>query len=273
MCCGTLLLPNNLMSTLKNSEISVLILSTNDNRYCNFISALKNSWLKKFQENGIHCFFYSGNADKNEILDDHILLNCPDDLAHTSIKLRKALGVLNEYLPNIKLVYRTNLSSYIDYDNFIKFIHVKELNEDSYLGLKGEAGYLSEYFYKNKILHNLFKPFKFFKKVHFASGSGFFLGANHLKNVTSTSKYDRFIDDVMLGLIMNREIAKSDEPLRFDIQEDTGHKINKRDYLELVKKDFLFHYRFKTANRHGDAQLISQFDDPDFRLITCALDD
>lgn len=261
------------MTPLKNSEIAVLILSTNDNRYCNFISALKNSWLKKFEENGIQCFFYSGNADQNSILDEHILLDCPDDLAHTSIKLRKALGVLNEYLPNLKLVYRTNLSSYIDYDNFIKFIHVKELNEDSYLGLRGEAGYLSEFFYKNKILHNLFKPFKCFKKIHFASGSGFFLGMSHLKKITSTSKYDRFIDDVMLGLIMNKGIEKSDEPLRFDMQVDDGHKISKSNYLKLVNKDLLFHYRFKTAYRHGDAQLISRFNDLDFRLITCTLDD
>jgi hypothetical protein len=264
---------SNLMCNLKNSEIAVLILSTNDERYCNFISALKNSWLKKFQENGIQCFFYSGNAGQKTILDDRILLDCPDDLAHTSLKLREALGVLHEYLPNLKLVYRTNLSSYIDFDNFIKFIHTKNLNENTYLGLKGEAGYLSEFFYKNKVLHNLFKPLKLFKKIHFASGSGFFLGVNHLKKITSTSKYDRFIDDVMLGLIMNRKIAKSDEPLRFDLQEDNGHKISKSNYLRLVNKDLLFHYRFKTSNRHDDALFISQFNDPDFRLTTCTFDD
>lgn len=267
------MLANNFSSTVKNSEIAVLILSTNDDRYCDFISAIENSWLKKFQANGINCFFYSGNAAQKKILGNRLQLDCPDDLAHTSIKLRAALDVLNEHLPNLKLVYRTNLSSYIDYDNFISFIHARGINGDSYLGLTGETSYLSEFFYKNKILHNLFKPFKFFKKIQFASGSGFFLGANHFKKIISTSKYDRFIDDVMLALIMNREIAKSDEPLRFDMQEDSGHKISKRDYLELVKKDLLFHYRFKTGNRHGDAKLISEFNDLDFRLTTCTLDD
>jgi hypothetical protein len=261
------------MRYLKNSEIAVLILSTNDQNYLNFISAIESSWLRKFKENGIKCFFYSGNSDQNKIVGDRILLSCPDDLAHTSIKLRMALDILHRNEPSVKLIYRTNLSSYIDYENFINFINSKGINEESYLGVVGEAGYLSEFFYENKVLHNLFKPFKFFKKILFASGSGLFLGANHLKKVISTSKYDQFIDDVMLGLIIDRKISKSDEPCRFDIQENSGHKISKVEYLKMAQEKFLFHYRFKTSNRHIDAELMSQFNDSDFRLKTCTLND
>lgn len=261
------------MKLLKNEEFAILILSTIDRRYENFVRAIENSWVKKFQENGIKCFFYSGGVDHKTIVGNQILLNCPDDLAHTSVKFRLALEVLLGLMPNVKLVYRTNLSSYIDYENLINFIEAKGIDEDGYLGVKGEAGYLSEYFYDKIILHNLFKPFKFLKKIYFASGSGFFLGSNHFGKIIQTNKYDKFIDDVMLGLILNRNFSQVEAPCRFDIQEDLSHKISREEYLSLVKDRFLFHYRFKTSNRVLDAQLIAQFSDPDFRMMTCTLND
>ena len=126
---------------LDYSKIIVLILSTKDSEYDDFRTAIESTWLQDFKNLGIKCFFYEGGSDKNKIEGDYIKLKCPDDLYSVSLKLIEALKVVFEKYPEIQLVYRTNLSSYID----VKTLNVMTGSTGIYEGASEEMMAVGDY--------------------------------------------------------------------------------------------------------------------------------
>lgn len=254
---------------INTDEIVVLILSTKDERYHDFKLAIEKSWMKDFNNRKIKCFFYEGGHSHNEIVGNLIKINTNDDLKSTAVKMLKAFNlVLNKY-PETKLIYRTNLSSYIDIDNFLNFIKFKNINENSYSGVIGETNFLKEYFYGNRFLTIFFSYINISNKINFASGSGFFIGVQNIEKLLSKPMYTNFIDDVMVGYNLKNLLNLNDVPLRFDIRENNKHKISNNSYLKLINLENLFHYRFKTKNRKLDSQLLYNFKDKIFRSNYC----
>lgn len=267
------------------SDVLVLVLSTSHDSYDEFKLAQKQTWVKKFQDKGLHVYFYEGSKSENYIDNDTIGVTVPDELSHCSEKLSEALKLIIDKHPNIKLVYRSNLSSYIDLDLFLKKLGEIESYEDYYAGPLVtfnllHAKYFNFYCKTNSIVrkiknYNIRMAFtlintfiesllrhlclKFLSKFNyvFASGSGFFLGSNHFNKVIKFNNKS-YVDDVMVRLAVEKDI---DENIpRFDFTKSYT-SISKLNY---ENRDF-FHYRFKTDSRRLDSVLLRAIDDPETR--------
>lgn len=255
------------------SEIAILILSTQDIKYRGFCEAILRGWAKNIKSKNIKLYFYSGNYAESRIINDQISVTTQDDLKHTAEKFLAALKILLKHHPEIRLVYRTNLSSYIEIDNFLEFINNKKLNDRTYAGVIGETTYFREIFYDNRYLTKIFTMIPIGKRIKFASGSGFFIGRKRIDELLKAPAPNlRLIDDVMVANTLNIEPDCNAIPLRFDIEEDGMHKVSKEEYSLLIKKRLLFHYRFKTSNRNNDAELMNSFNSAVNRNKICTLE-
>jgi hypothetical protein len=250
---------------LDYSKIIVLILSTKDSEYEDFRTAITSTWLQDFKNVGIKCFFYEGGSDINKIEGDYIKLKCPDDLYSVSHKLIESLKIVFEYFPETQLVYRTNLSSYIDVKTFLKFTELKNFCEDTYAGVIGNSYVLKELLYKYNILYYFANCIFFGKKIQFASGAGFFLGSKHCRTIISSKVNLNLIDDVMVAHTINISPLIIAIPERLSVSLETRHQFQKKAFLNLIHEKYLFHYRFKTKNRKEDASLLKMFSDENFR--------
>ena len=258
-----------LVEKLKPDEIAVLILSTQAPQYREFQEAIRNTWKRKLANVGVHVYFYSGDHLQNTIMDDEIHLVTSDKLEATAEKLKGAIRILYNTYPHLKLIYRTNLSSYIEVDNFLKFIAKHHLGRKTYSGVIGKTTYLKEYFYGNRFLHIFFRLIPVGKKIIFASGSGFFLGIDYAKKLIDLEFENELIDDVMVAMALNISPSASISPKRFDVKKDGTHKVSPEVYSKLIEEQLLFHYRFKTNDRKHDATLLALFDEPSVRHNQC----
>ena len=254
-----------------SKKIVVLILSTRSPKYQGFINAIKNSWANNLSKSGVKCFFYSGGWAKDEIVGDEIRLKVSDSIYDVSEKLIRSIYLMNKFGVEYNLIYRTNLSSYIEPNNFINYIIKYNLGEDSYGGVIGQSTYLKEYFYRWKYIYILLSRLQFIlpRKILFASGSGFFIGRKWADLIAKANPfYYRFLDDITVSLLINGNIFSIN---RFDIKEDDSHKLLESEYQSLISKHLLFHYRFKTKNRSEDALNIGKFNDPTYRESFCTV--
>ena len=254
-------------------KVIVLVLSTQDLGYAKFIESIRTGWRIELEKRGIKVYFYEGGYQFNYIEGDTLKLTVQDDLLHTAKKLKEAIKLLNNEDINYDVLYRTNLSSFIEAGNFERFVNTLEGNKIIYNGLVGETSKIQEFFNaKNRTLSFLFRKIDFTRKIKFASGSGFFLDKNTSIKISHSGDYNQYIDDIMVALVLN--IAPNQNqvvPQRFDILEDMSHKIDKKEYFRLIKDDCLFHYRFKTKDRSNDAINIKNFCSSDYRLTYCTL--
>jgi hypothetical protein len=247
------------------NHLVILILSTNDAEYDKFKSALRSTWIKDIERLGIKFFFYEGGAEENIIINDTIKLKVSDKLHSVSEKFVIALRVVLEKFPETRVIYRTNLSSYIDVDNFLKYMESRKIDEESYAGLIGKARMFRERLFKYPILYYFFNFIPLGKKLRFANGSGFFLGVTHCRKIISSEVNLNLVDDIMVADAVKSGPSDLLEPKRLRACRKTHLKLSKSAYSQLLEKDLLFHYRFKTFNRKLDARLLSQFGDKSFR--------
>jgi len=224
---------------MNRNKIIILILSTKDTRYDDFVKSCTEGWVKKARENGFRCIFYSGGAERNSLENDNLLLDCDDSLSGTALKLYKAL----EFIENNKIhythIYRTNLSSFIFIDTFKKYS--EKINDDIYAGVIGCFNKVT-LFNKFHLLSTFASKFLAFQALKFASGSGFFLSRNHILKLINTDKINfNYIDDVMLGSVL--EGIKIVSIPRYDIVNNLPSKYESN----------CFHVRLKSTNRQNDA--------------------
>ena len=233
---------------MNTSKIIILILSTKDTRYNNFIKSSTEGWVKKARENGIRCIFYSGGAEKDSLENDNLLLDCDDSLSGTALKLYKALNFLENNKIYYTHIYRTNLSSFIFIESFIKYSHY--INADIYAGVIGSFNKVSLFnkFHLLSILASKFLPFQVLK---FASGSGFFISRNYVLKLLDARKINfNYIDDVMVGSVL--EGIKITPVPRYDIVNRLPSKYESN----------CFHVRLKSTNRQIDSirlELLSKY--------------
>lgn len=250
---------------MNNSNICILILSTKAESYRGFITAIENTWYQDAIDSGFKVFFYSGGHSEDCVYNhNEIRVTEGDSIENCYRKFVSAKNVLLSDYPEIKLIYRTNLSSYIDIANFSKYVNKCSFGIDSYHGIQGRANLWSEIFFKNRYLHLLFKYFFFCPKINFFSGAGFFIGSD-LCNILSFDDSKKYlIDDVEIGRQILNFRAHDVKYERVYIT-DLYSKITKNELDSLVNDSMLFHYKFKTSNRNDDMENISKFSDIEFR--------
>ncbi len=252
-------------------KIAVLILSTRVNSYSKFIHAIRGGWAAELRALNIPCFFYEGGHEAESIDGDQIKLTEKDEIKSSAKKLKAAIRLLLKEYPDTSIIYRTNLSSYIDVPPFLKFLDANGLDEYSYAGVPWTTTYIKEMWCGNRWWQKFFTLFPLGRKVVFASGAGFFLGRKNLDKIVDDhdNKSMRMVDDVMVAVRIDRTPDVNCVPARIVYQSDGSHRLNASLYDELVRKNLLFHYRFKTNNREKDAEMIRRFSDPSYRRSIC----
>jgi hypothetical protein len=254
-------------------NILVLVLGTRNPNYFSFKQAIRDSWFKEFNNAGIKVLFYEGGYEKVRLNQDTIELTASDNLTGTAFKMKEAFSFIINNYPDIKFIYRTNLSSYLDVGGFKKFFFNRSYKDLSYCGLIGRTTTVKEFFYlKSRLLTFIFNYVKFGKKIEFASGSGFFISKSNIQKYIAAQIDTRYIDDVYLGKILNLKLDFIKMPIRFDISNNGTHKISKGYYDDLINSKYLFHYRCKTNDRDFDQGIIKSFSDPAFRVKFCCND-
>lgn len=223
-----------------SNKILILILSTKDKRYQNFINNCTNSWVTNARKNGIKCIFYSGGGNADKLENDNLELNCDDSLEGTAYKLFRAFEFIERNNIEYTHIYRTNLSSFLFIDKFIKYS--SEISKTFYGGVIGKFNKISilNRFHRISLLSSKFLKFQ---TIPYASGSGFFISKD-LVNFLIHKKDLKFqyIDDVMIGnALLGREITFI---TRFDIANS----------IENVPFDqYCYHIRLKSSDREIDA--------------------
>jgi hypothetical protein len=229
---------------MKN-KILILILSTKDKSYHNFIQNSCNTWVANARKNGFRCIFYSGGAGVDKLENDNLELSCDDTLQGTAFKLFRALEFIESNGIEYTHIFRTNLSSFIFIDDFISYCKSLELNfYGGVIGKYNKIKILNRSHYLSILSAKLFR----FQTIPYASGSGFFISKDLVSKILINKNILNFnyIDDVMVGnaLLGNKIKFIS----RFDISD------------EIQKSPFhknCFHVRLKSKNRVVDAQRLN----------------
>jgi hypothetical protein len=108
---------------MNNSEVAILILAGDTNKYQVFINLIMNTWYQDAIKLGYKVYFYSGGHEKNYIYNNiEIRVSEDDKISNCYKKFIAAKNVLKNVHPDIKLIFRTNVTSYIDIDNFNKYL-------------------------------------------------------------------------------------------------------------------------------------------------------
>lgn len=222
-------------------KIVILILSTKDFRYIDFINNCNDSWVTKMRENGLRCIFYSGGAAHDKLENDHLELNCDDSLAGTAFKLFRALKFIENSDIDYTHIFRTNLSSFIFVDSFL--LYCRSLRTTFYGGVIGKFNKITilNRFHFISILSSKFLKFQTFE---YASGSGFFISKDLVTFLINKKDLQfNFIDDVMVGFaLLGQEITFIP---RFDISDDFEYRKFDED---------CYHVRLKSSDRIIDAK-------------------
>lgn len=244
-------------------KIIILILSTNDKRYNDFVAACKNTWVKQAHQNSIKCFFYQGGEDEDHLSSDTIYLKVNDSLAYTGEKLYKALHFIERQGIEYDYIFRTNLSSYIFMKNLIKFI--KEYSNDKlYSGIIGSYNILNSFVNKFNLLNRISSKISKRKIVKFASGSGFFISRNNVQIILKDQNLNfSLIDDVMVGECLARHEVSILKATRIDLNDNKITYSNDIDNSpELIKS--CYHIRLKSKDRSIDVNRFFALDKYDY---------
>lgn len=249
----------------------ILILSTRSNSYKKFKEAIRETWMKDSLDNNIPCYFYEGGWNQNEVVGDTIRLVSDDSLAGTYQKFIDCLNFIDQIPLHFDVMFRTNLSSYIDIPVFKKFVEKNHFSITSYEGVKGKTTILRERIYMINTIRRLSRFAIFGESIPFISGAGLFLGSEAtraLQLYRGSKNNINIIDDVKIGWILNDSFQSLIDVNRFDILDTGAHKIGEGNYNNKVHNG-LFHYKFKNKNRSFDYENLKNFHDIEYRHSIC----
>lgn len=263
-------------------KVCVAILSTRDANYDIFKSSLTESWVGGLV-NSIPVYFYEGvgcavepyyfkDVTANTLRDGCTLkIDCCDDLKSTFIKTLCALDyIFSNYTCDV--VFRTNLSSFIDIDGFESFINGRGTNDLDYAGIVGTSRFIRERIYSStnsRMLRKLGAFDRFSSIINFASGAGFFISREKFELLKEFAYDFNFVDDVAIGYYLGiAGVRVGLEVPRFWVNPKGGG-LEGSSFANFLR-DGGFHYRFKSQDRSIDAELIRKFLDPKFRVEWCS---
>jgi hypothetical protein len=239
-------------------KVLILILSTTDQRYKEFIRACNLTWVQRAEQHSIHCIFYQGGAS-NDILElNELQLAVDDTLDSTGFKLFRAFNYIEKSGIEYDYIYRTNLSSYIFIDKFINYANAIT-NEDLYAGVivKADLNHRWPYRFMCK-LAELYHPEN---TIPFASGAGFWISRKNVERVLSDRKLDfRLADDSMVGECLHRHGIKITPVSRIDFNGDSICYLT--DASGTMKQiEHCFHIRCRSKDRARDAARIYELNE------------
>ena len=217
-------------------KVLILIISSAREPYNRLEEAIRRTWGSNKSED-IKIFYTYGDGESIQIKNDKIICDCPESLGNIGIKTIISFELLyNKF--DFDYIFRTNLSSFIDTENMIKYLDDKPTT-NYYAGHCG-LNFSDEHLIK-------------FGEGTFASGSGYFLSRDIVKKIIDNKeKWDHsVIDDVAIaGLLKELSILPTNCP-RIDI--------TKASNTDILYQADNYHFRCKTSgDRSGDIEIFEK---------------
>ncbi len=175
----------------------------------------------------IDCLFYKGNPSMEkdaELVNDTVYVKIEDTLDNVYDKLMMTLRFLEPSLRNYNFMYRTNLSSFVD---FHKFVHFCSLLPSSNVC----AAVIGEH-----------------EGIVFPSGAGFTMSIDLVKRLLQENHPRFYLDDVTIGKAMSTWNVQYVRVNRIDYK---GNSVWVYEH-QSSPNEIVFHYRAKTSNRDED---------------------
>jgi hypothetical protein len=188
-------------------------------------------WRLYMQSNlNIDCYFYKGdpNLTEDAILDgDTLSIRIEDTLETVYEKTLRAFKFFVPRLDTYTFVFRTNLSSFVDFDKYIRFCDGLPTTNccAAVIGYEGN--------------------------IPFPSGSGFTLSPDIVRRLVQESPAKNVQDDVTIGTALRNWGIQIYRANRLDRYGDEWHWVYPPRNHELA-----FHHRVKTEDRNKDAQTL-----------------
>jgi len=202
---------------MDDPRILMLVLANDDG---GLYSDLQTIWLSYMDSSPlIDCYFIKGRIDQTEafILDEtNLYIKTNEGYDQNDALWQKTLGAFRYFQPSLKnyeFVYRTNLSSFIQFDRLIEFCS------------KLPRTNLCSAVIGNRI-------------VPFPSGSGFTLSCDLVHKIIEDPPEHQIMDDVTIGIALHKWGIKIIEAPRVDIEHESD-PINPA----------IFHHRIKTLGQ------------------------
>ena len=180
----------------------------------------------------IDCYFYKGDPTiigETQLDGDTLLIKIEDVLSNVYEKTLRAFKYFLPELHKYSFVFRTNLSSYINFDRYLQFCDT--LPKTSCCAAVAGS-------------HN---------EIPFPSGAGFTLSTDLVRRIIYETPAFIIQDDVTIGNALtnwNIQIIRANR--REIIQGNWYHA------MPPLTDEIIFHYRVKTDNRSRDAETLSE---------------
>ena len=214
-------------------DIIILIIDANSDNY----NRMRYIWRKYMNTNNkIKSYFIKAEEDERNFISlDTIYWKGKETFENIIFKTIYAMKkILSEY-PNVKYIFRTNLSSFVDFELLLKYIDTAPRTK-MYGGVIGHYNSHDKPEWSNK----------------FVSGSGMLLSMDVVKCIIETFekpdfKIDHPIDDVIIGKALEDKIKithinRHDEFIESNIFSIANDKYTSK-CIESAKKSGTYHYR------------------------------
>jgi hypothetical protein len=213
-------------------KILLLILSSTGHEYKGF----ETLWRKYMHSHpDIDAYFYKGNPDLDDdakLEGDVLWVKCPDTYDAVYEKLMRTFQYFHPQLDAYDLVFRTNMSSFLDFKKFR--LHCERLPKTNCY-----AGVTSHDVDTN---------------TGFVSGAGFAISPDLVKRLLQEQPPYVYLDDVTLGKAILSWGVPMIRANRVDVCGPSAYV-----YQHAVEPwEIIFHYRAKTDDRDKDAERLTQ---------------
>jgi hypothetical protein len=211
----------------------MLVLASDTDEYYIQLQAFWRRYMNSSPD--IDCYFYKGDPTMSEearldAQSNILYLKINECMENVCEKTKRAFAFFAPNFHRYDFIYRTNLSSFIIFDRYIKYCNTISAREDFCSAVIGDA------------------------VCKFPSGSGYTISPNLALRFTE-GEYDDagFIDDVSLGACLQQwgipiHPAKR---LEFHIAED---KLTNN-----IDDDSIYHYRIKSFTTHDEDSALFEF--------------
>lgn len=213
-------------------KILLLILASTGPEYRGF-EALWRRYMHSHPS--IDAYFYKGNPEletKAVLEGDTLWVKCPDTLDSVYDKMMGSFRFFASNLDQYTFVFRTNLSSFIEFNTFVSFCETLPTTE-CYAGVCSvhpESGTM------------------------FVSGAGFFLSTDLVKRIVREDIPEIFLDDVSVGGAVTSWGIPMFRTNRIDIHPDLTFRYEH----DPIPEEPIFHYRVKSDDRERDVNILTQ---------------
>jgi hypothetical protein len=226
-------------------KILILIISSIEEPYKKLENTIRETWGKN--TNDVKIFYNYGNGSSPSFIDDDkIICDCHESMDNIGLKTVKSFELLFENF-EFDYIFRTNLSSFVNIDNMVKYL--KDIPLERFYGGMCSLNFSGVHLHK-------------FGEGTFASGSGYFLSKDVVKLIIDNKElWDHsVIDDVAIaGLLKKLGLLPSLCP-RIDI-DSTSNDILYYNNIPISDDDInkCYHFRCKTSgDRSGDIEIFKK---------------